>query len=151
MDKAERGVVGDIEEYGWSVMRVMEDDQGPGFAFTIGLYHSFKHAEILIAGLDVDFMSRILNNLGKDIKNGIRYEAGKQYSEVVETYLCAFQEIDEKFYRDYLGTAMWFYKGSFPAFQCVYPDMSGHYLWDPDVDPALIEMQPLLARAILSG
>ena len=101
MDKTEKGVLGDIEEYGWSVMRVMEDDQGPGFAFTIGLYHTFKHAEILMVGLDIDFMSGILNNLGDDIKNGIRYEAGKQYSEVVETYLCSFQKIDEKFYRDY--------------------------------------------------
>ncbi|MBC8028777.1 MAG: DUF4262 domain-containing protein [Pyrinomonadaceae bacterium] len=152
MDKAERGVVSDVEEYGWSVMRVMEGDQGPGFAFTIGLYHTFKHPEILMIGLDIDFMSRILNNLGDDVKKGVYHEAGKQYSEVVETFLCSFQKIDEKFYRDYLGTAMWFYKGtSFPALQCVYPDMAGRYLWDPDVNPELVEMQPLLADAILSG
>jgi len=130
----------------------MEDDVGPGFAVTIGLYHTFQHPEVLMIGLDIDFMSGILNNIGDDIKSGILYEAGKEYPEIVENYKCSFQKISHKFYVDYLGTAMWFYKGkSFPALQCVYPDMSGRYPWDEHVNPSLIEMEPVLTGKVKRG
>jgi hypothetical protein len=152
MDAGDKKVLSDVKEYEWHVLRVKEDDVGPGFAFTIGLYQTFKHPEILMIGLDIDFMSGILNNIGDDIKNGIRYEAGKEYPEIVENYKCSFQKISRKFYVDYLGTAMWFYKGkSFPALQCVYPDMSGCYPWDENVNPALLEMQPVLVGKIKRG
>lgn len=152
MNTGDRKVLSDVKEYGWHVLSVHEDDEGPGFSFTIGLYHTFKHPEVLMMGLDTDFMSGILNNIGDDIKTGMRYEAGKEYPEIVENYKCSFQKIDEKFYVDYLGTAMWFYKGkSFPALQCIYPDMSGHYPWDENVNPALIEMQTVLADKIRRG
>lgn len=152
MNAGDRKLLSDVKEFGWHVLSVYEDNEGPGFSFTIGLYHTFEHPEVLMIGLDTDFMSGILNNIGDDIKNGQHYEAGKEYPEIVENYKCSFQKIDEKFYVDYLGTAMWFYKGkSFPALQCVYPDMSGHYPWDGKVNPALIEMQPVLTDKIRRG
>ncbi len=103
-------------------------------------------------GLDIDFMGGILNNIGDDIKGGIRYEVGKEYPEIVEDYKCSFQKISQKFYVDYLGTAMWFYKGkSFPALQCVYPDMAGRYPWDAKCNPELREMQPVLTGKAVRG
>jgi Domain of unknown function (DUF4262) len=152
MNVTEKGVLGDVAEYGWSVTQVLADEDGPAFAYTIGLYQSFEHPEILMIGLDLEVMSGILNTLGDDIKQGERYEAGQQYSDVVETYLCSFQPIDEKFYGEYLGKAVWFYKGKdFPALQCVYPDMAGRYMWEQDANPRLTEMQPLLTDAILGS
>jgi len=151
MDNAGKGLLSDIDTLGWSVIMVPEDNDGPAFAYTVGLYHTFNHPEILMAGLEIEFMNTLLNDLGQDVSNGISYEAGKQYSGVIETFFCSFQTIDEKFYQDYLGTALSFYKDlSFPALQCVYPDMSGRYLWEPDVNPALVEMQPLLSAAVLT-
>lgn len=128
MDTADRKRLHDIVRHGWHVLKVMEDDEGPAFAFTIGLYHSFKHPEVLMAGLDLDFMHSILNNIGDDVKKGMKYEAGKAYPEIVADYNCSFQRIDRRLYKDYLGTAMYFYKPeTFPALQCVYPDKAGRF------------------------
>jgi hypothetical protein len=38
----------DIATYGWHVIKVLEDDEGPGFAFTIGLYQRFEHPELIV-------------------------------------------------------------------------------------------------------
>ncbi|HZH90257.1 MAG TPA: DUF4262 domain-containing protein [Pyrinomonadaceae bacterium] len=150
MNKSDKKTLSDVAEYGWHVVMVFEDDEGPGFAYTVGLYQTFRHPEILIIGLNVDLMSNILNSVGDDIKTGTIYEAGKEYSEIVENYKCSFQKIDESFYTDFLGTGIWFYKGKpFPALQCVYPDISGHYPWHKNCNPALIEMQPLLTGTSL--
>ncbi len=145
MDKADRKTLQDIEQYGWHVLKVTEDNEVPPFAFTIGLYHSFKHPEVLMIGLDLDFMHHILNNVGDEIKKGMRYEAGKEYSEIVEDYNCSFQKIEQRFYKDYLGMAMSFYNTeSFPALQCVYPDKSGRYPWTTGCSKAFREQERVL-------
>ena len=41
-------VLSDIEEYGWHVVKVMEDNSGPGFCYSIGLFKTFGHPEIMI-------------------------------------------------------------------------------------------------------
>jgi hypothetical protein len=63
MNKAARKMLRDIQQYGWHVLKVMEDDKGPAFAFTIGLFHCFKHPEVLMIGLDLDFMHRIIPHI----------------------------------------------------------------------------------------
>jgi hypothetical protein len=150
MNAGDKKVLSDVKEYGWHVLSVFEDDEGPGFSYTIGLFHTFKHPEVLMMGLDTDFMSGILNNIGDDIRNGKRYEAGREYPEIVENYKCSFQRINERFYGEYLGTAVRFYKGkAFPALQCIYPDMSGRYPWDEGVNSALLEMQSVLTDKVM--
>ena len=145
MDSANRKMLRDIEQYSWHVLKVMEDDEGPPFAFTIGLYHSFKHPEVLIIGLDLDFMHRILNNIGDDIKKGTRYEAESEYPEIIADYNCSFLRIGKRFYKDYLGTAIHFYNSdSFPALQCVYPDKLGRYPWNEECSNNFLEQQPIL-------
>ena len=44
----------DIATYGWHVIKVLEDDEGPGFAFTIGLHQRFAHPELIVFGLPPD-------------------------------------------------------------------------------------------------
>jgi hypothetical protein len=44
----------DIATYGWHVIKVFEDDEGPSFAFTIGLYKRFGHPELVVFGLPLD-------------------------------------------------------------------------------------------------
>lgn len=144
MNTVDKKMLRDIERYGWHVLKVTEDSEGPAFAFTIGLYHSFKHPEVLMIGLDLDFMHSILNNIGDDVRKRLRYEEGQTYPEIVENYDCSFQKIERQFYTDYLGTAMYFYNPeSFPALQCVYPDKEGRYPWHKGCSKAFREQQPV--------
>jgi hypothetical protein len=42
-DEHERKAVTDVQNHGWHDVKVMGDAEGPAFAYTIGLYHSFGH------------------------------------------------------------------------------------------------------------
>lgn len=39
----ERKLVSDIEEFGWHVIMIAEDDEGPAFAYSIGLFKILGH------------------------------------------------------------------------------------------------------------
>jgi len=56
MNGGDAQVPADIETYGWHVIEVPEDDEGPGFAFTIGLFRRFEHPELIVFGLPMNTM-----------------------------------------------------------------------------------------------
>ncbi|MEF2277677.1 DUF4262 domain-containing protein [Deinococcus sp. YIM 134068] len=138
----------DIRRHGWHVIKVPADEEGPGFAFTLGLYARFDHPEVIIFGLDLDLMQQILNGIGDDVKAGERrYAAGRQESGVLEGYDCAFVEVAAPHFRDYLGTAVWLYRRQpFPALQCVWLDRAGAFPWEDRLDARFLPLQPLLDR-----
>lgn len=57
-------------EPGWKVMGIAADKGSPGFAYTIGLYHNYKHPEIILFGLSVDIAFTLLNDVGARVKGG---------------------------------------------------------------------------------
>lgn len=143
LDEAE--LAAKVEQYGWYVMLVPEDDEGPGFAYSIGLHKNFDHPEIIIFGLDLKVMWAMINEIGEQVKTGKRYETEKIYFGLIEKYGCVFEPVAERHYAEYFGYANWFYKGTdFPALQCVWPDKAGLYPWHEDFNPDWRLMQPLL-------
>jgi hypothetical protein len=145
MTKGDKKVLNDVRRYGWHVISVMEEDDCPPFTFSIGLYHSFRHPEILIIGLDLTLMQSMINNIGNDIKSGKVYRKGKYYSGLLEGFDCLFRKVAEKHYDEYLGYANWFYrKKAFPVLQCVWPTTKGVFPWEKEFPKDLITWQPLL-------
>src|SRR5262249_28663940 len=103
-------VIADIEKYDLSVMLINEDEEGPCFAFSVGLYHSFKHPEIIVFGLNHELAHWIINELARRIKEGERCEIGKEYDGLLESYNCVFREAPKGCYPDYFGYARAFYQ-----------------------------------------
>ena len=50
-DDDERRVIEDVQQYGWHIVGVDDDQEGPGFAYSIGLYHTLNQPEIIVFGL----------------------------------------------------------------------------------------------------
>ncbi|HEX7858914.1 MAG TPA: DUF4262 domain-containing protein [Verrucomicrobiae bacterium] len=143
-DDAERKALKDVAESGCHVIKVMEDDSGPGFAYSIGLFHNFDHPEILVVGLDLHLMHVILNNLRDEIRSGERFRAKQRYADILEGFDCEFREVAISHYCELFGWAKWFYRGTeFPALQCVWPDMKGHFPWEADFNTKLKRRQLL--------
>ncbi len=141
----DREFVEGIEEHGWRVVLIPEDEDGPGFAYSVGLFRNFEHPEIIIFGLDLELMHGLINNMGEDVRNGSTFETGRRVEDVLEGYAVEFREVARRHHREYLGYAGWFYGGeNFPAIQCVWPDMEGRFPDDPDASESLREAQPLL-------
>jgi len=46
---------------------------------------------------------------------------------------CHFLEVNTRYYSDYVGFALWFYrKRRFPLYQIVWPNNEGLFPWDPN-------------------
>ena len=132
-DKAEKKTLSDVRKYGLHVINVLEDENGPGFSYSIGLFENYGHPEIIIIGLRQDLAHTLLNNMAYDIKEGEAFNSGQYYDSVLDGYHCYFGKVSKSHYKDYVGWALWFYQGTdFPLVQCVYPTVSGKFPWDED-------------------
>jgi hypothetical protein len=146
-DPFERKILEDVRTVGWSVVLIPEDDEGVGFAFSVGLFHSFQHPEIIIFGLRLETMQGIINHVGRQIQAGGAFNAHREYHDVIEHFPVAFIPISRANFREYLGTAMWFYQNEgFETLQLIYPDRQRRFPWDSGVHPRFLEQQPLLGE-----
>jgi uncharacterized protein DUF4262 len=144
-DHHEQKAIADIANHGWHVLKVMEDDKGPAFAYTVGLYHSFGHPELIIVGLPLDVGHSVLNIAGESIRRGAQYSEGLQSDEFFEDRACMFRRMPEAQYGNYLGWDLWFYDGTaFPALQMIWADQHGRWPWESTADPGIRERQPVI-------
>jgi hypothetical protein len=145
MDKGDKKFLSDINQYGWHVIKVMEDEKGPGFTYSVGLFKTYNHPEILIVGLKPDLAHILINNIGEDIKSGKTYKSGIFYDDIIENYKCLMITVTQDNYRDYVGFGYWYYKNyNFPLLQCIYPTLKGIYPWESDWPEDIKELQPVL-------
>src|SRR5262249_36094228 len=145
LDDTDLQVINDVAEYGWHVILIPEEDDLPPFAFSIGLFHTFQHPEILIIGQKIENMHQIINGIGESIREGATFLENQSYLDVVEGYDCVFVRVAPEYYDEYLGYAQWFYQSKdFPTLQCVWPDRQHHFPWDDDASEWIRRIQPVL-------
>jgi uncharacterized protein DUF4262 len=144
-DVAENKLLENVEKFGWHVMLITEEKDVPGWAFSVGLYHTFKHPEIVIFGLPKDRMHSFINVIGEDVRAGRFYRSGVPDTELIPGYTSMFQTVEKIWYGAFLGYATWFYEGSdFPVLQCIWPDKQNKLPWEADFNSELLRLQPLL-------
>ena len=73
-DEGEAKLLADVKDPGWHVIGVTEDEECPGFVYTIGLYHNYGHPEIIAFGLDVPILWQIVNVIGEKVKEKEKFE-----------------------------------------------------------------------------
>jgi hypothetical protein len=140
-------LLNDIAEYGWHVVKVPEDEVGPGFGYSIGLYKTFGHPEIIIIGLKLDLIHSIINGIAEDIRNGKVFPPGQYYSALIKGFDCYFTRVEKKYYDEYIGYAKWYFGGThFPLTQCIYPTIYGVYPWQKQWPEENQKFQPVLGK-----
>ncbi|TYK45952.1 DUF4262 domain-containing protein [Actinomadura decatromicini] len=134
-----------ITEYGWSVVLVPSDDAGPGWAYTIGLWHSHRSPELAMCGGDVYEMEESLNALGRHAAEGRAPADGERRDGVVRGQPAAFREVDPRWYDGLFGGAVAFYRRPpLPMLQVVWPNPEGLYPWQPGTELTFRHSQPWL-------
>lgn len=147
-DDFDRKLLADIARVGWSVLGIEADEDGPDFAYSLGIFHTLAAPEILIMGLKMPTAQRLINDMGDAIRSGRSFEAGRQYDDIAEGLPLAFVAVSRALYREYVGYARWFYGGSeFPLLQCVWPDKKGRFPWQPRYDVRFFQKQRILGPA----
>jgi hypothetical protein len=143
-----------IEQYDWAVTKVgtPEDEEGPRFVYTTGLYYRFRHPEILIYGLPYDSMLQVVNDIGSKVRASYVFQVGLSYPDIFEGRRCQFQPVDKIYYRDRLAAANWFYESEkYPTLQLFWPDDAGLFPWDKSCNPIVRNAQPQLFRTLAPG
>ena len=149
-------MLGDIAQYGWHVIGITEDKGRPGWTFSIGMYKTFGHPEIIVFGLSTGLGHRVVNGIGEAIRAGQRFEAEQEYADILADVRCIFKPVQSHWYKWVLGYARWFYEGDdFPVVQCIWPDKQQNYPWQAKFkaewawsQPFLFYGDPVSARAV---
>jgi hypothetical protein len=141
----------DIAKFGLQVMYVMEDETGPGFSYSIGLFESYQHPEIIIIGLKQELSHTLINNMAYDIKDGKTFRPSTFDADILDNFKCYITEVEKSNYDNYVGQAQRYYKGDeFPLLQCIYPTVKGIYPWEDEWPESIKELQPILGPVNLT-
>lgn len=137
-----------IADPGWSVQLVSAGDTSaqPAFAYTIGLFHNFKHAELIVLGLRTELMHSMLNTVAQRVKGGQIFAVGDRLNEVIGGFEVTLREVlHPASFKAHVGYALWFYgSGSFPLLQLVWPDQQARFPGQPGTSEAFNRQEPLL-------
>ena len=145
MDPAEQKVHDDIATFGWHCIKVHEDSEGPGFAYTVGFQRTFTHPEVIVFGQAPEVMHGMLNRIAERLRGGHPHTAGQSYWGILDEYKCHFLAVSPQLLSEYVGWARWYYKDEpLTVLQCVWPDRQGKFQWEPGASSALADRQPLL-------
>ena len=130
VDRLDR-IQSDIDDHGLHVITVLGDDEGPGFAYSIGLFRTLGHPEVIVFGLDRPDLHSVVNQVAAEVRKGQRFGEGDSSSEVFDGCPAIFRGVSPGFYDEYLGQAIGYYEGNaFPAIQCFWPDGDGRFPWE---------------------
>ena len=122
-----------IKQHRWLVFNIMEGTETePAFSYTVGLFETFGHPEVVISGVKQEAVMNILNEIGHGVSKGLKREPGVLYDDVLDDYPCVFKPVPSQLYEAYFGRALVFYEGpAFPVLQCVWPDALKRFPGDP--------------------
>jgi hypothetical protein len=147
-DDAEAFIRDRVADHGWSVQLVPAGDTSaePAFAYTIGLFHNFKHPELIVLGLRTELMHSMLNTVAERVKAGQVFAAGDRLSEVIGGFEVTLREVlHPASFKAHVGYALWFYgEKSFPLFQVVWPDRQARFPGEPGTSEAFNRQEPIL-------
>lgn len=136
-----------IEKFGLQVIMVSATDYSPPFAYSIGLYKSYQHPEIICFGLPNDLIHAIINDIADLVKKGEKIKPSKNYYNIFKDSRAEFLEVDERNIDDYFAAAINFYETiKFPALQLVWTDRNGKFPWEENFEDKFLHDQPFLDR-----
>jgi Domain of unknown function (DUF4262) len=147
-DEHDRKLLLDIEHMGWHVLGIRGDERGPQYSFSVGIYYTFGHPEILVMGLSSEVAHKFINLIPVHIAGGRSFRQGERTDELAEGFVCSFIPVSLEHYEEYLGYGIWFYremKQPFPVLQLVWPDNQGLFPWESKYDERYCNLQRLLS------
>jgi len=142
---ASEPLAGHIARRGWAVVSVPEEGRRPAYAFTVGLWHSFAHAEASVFGRDEREMVRWLDTVAAEVEAGRVLHPDRQGDDVLDPVEVFPRPALASWHRHLFASALAFYRGQpVPMLQLVWPDERGVLPWEPGCADGCRRSQPWL-------
>jgi hypothetical protein len=136
-----------IEQYGLSIVIIEATNYLPSFAYSIGLWETYKHPEIICFGFSTKTLHILINDVSEVIKRGSRIMPGEAYDNFLQGGNTFFVMVNPSYLPNYFGAAIEYYGSkNFEALQFVWPDRKNKFPWQPGFEKEFIYKQPLLDR-----
>lgn len=144
-DASERKVLEDIAEYGWHCVHIFAEGDLPPYAFTVGVFETYKHPELIIFGLPREVAHQVLDLAVRALRSGAITDLSLPSDELLNGYPCVFVQVPESEYFEHVGYDRWYYEGNaFPLYQIVWPSRERKFPWHPDASEEFRRVQPVL-------
>lgn len=137
-----RTVQEDIDRHGYSVVYV--GDAEPPFAYTVGLWGTCKHPELIVFGLSGAIMGSLLQSVAQMVGKGRRFTSKTFLPEIGGRFGVEVSPISTTPLERYFGFAVNFYGEEMPAAQIVWPDGNGRFPDSSQYDRSYAKLQPAL-------
>jgi len=138
-----------IEKYGLTVIILEATEYLPAFAYSIGLWKTFNHPEIICLGLTTKNLHALINDVAELVKQGQIIKSNKIYDNFFNNSDTQFVKVGKSYLTHYFGSAINYYNPEqFPALQFVWTDRKNKYPWDIDFEEEFKYRQPLLDRNV---
>lgn len=146
IEQLRQNVIDNIKTYGWHCTHVFADSEQPGFTYTVGLYETYGHPEMIIFGLPHSITHSILIDIADAAKSGRPFDLTKPTDALIVDYPCCFAEVSPDRYAEHATAALWYYKDrQFPAYQIIWPSRDGLFPWHQKATKEFRAVQPILA------
>ncbi len=150
----EQRVVDAIAEHGWFCVNVLEDDAGPGFAYSVGLSETLGTPELIVFGLKPEMMHAMLWAAFRQLRDGREVKDSDRLPDLIEGFDCIVRNVHPtNIVPDFFNSALWYQghrggtdrDGQLSAMQIVWPGAEdGLFPWDPKSNPFVGACQPPL-------
>ena len=145
--KLREKVKADIELTGLSVISVFGDKDNPPFAYSVGLFKTYAHPEIIVFGIEVKTAHAVINDIALMIKAGQRFLDGFVTDKLLQNFNCTFVTVPKQNYGSYTNVAKDYYQGfGFPLLQLIWPDPKGLFPWQEGYGEIFKKAQPVLGK-----
>ena len=117
----------------WKKMNILEEDEYPGFSYSIGIEKCTGQPELIVTGLKQEIAHWMINGYNNRIKDGESFEQNCFYDDFLDGFKVTFKEVEKKHYKEYFGWGNWLYKNeNFKVLQLIYPSTLGVWPWDEE-------------------
>lgn len=139
----DRKLVEDVRRHGWSVVGIRAEFAQPGWAFTVGLWHTFGCTEVAMFGLNVRDMQDWLNLVGDEVRAGRPPRRRERREGIIDGVPVVWAPVDSSWHELLFGWMIWFYRRPpLPVVQLVWPDRHGRFPWEDGSGAACRRDQP---------
>jgi hypothetical protein len=141
----ELNMVWQVQEHGWSVVSVVEEDELPGWAYTVGIGHTLRAPEACMFGLRGRDMHAWLNAVGQQVRAGQPLRPGEERLGVLDGFPVLVRPVHPSWFADMFAVALDFYRSAPPPMmQLIWPDRHSVFPWQPGAGQRCRAHQPWL-------
>jgi len=146
-DQGDQKVLDDIAKFGWHCMHISAEGEQVGYSFTVGLFQTYGHPELVIFGLSSNVAHQILVIAADAAKSGTPIDLTQPTEALLNDFSCCFVEVPRSNYFEYVCIARWYYEGNgFPLYQIVWPSRAGLFPWHHQATPEFKLAQPVIGQ-----